>query len=182
MARPDLWPGVHSVHALRDGEPLRGVWYDRTAHSLASRRVGESPSLDEFASEEVLVLDPLPCWAAEGLSEAEGQHRVAELVELLTEEAATEHRARGTRPSEPEAFLRVHPHQRPARTKHSPAPLVHAVTREVRHLFAEAYAMFLEAYQDASALLRAGHRDVEFPEGSFPPRLPFVPALEPGGL
>lgn len=180
VARPELWPGVHSVHALRDGEPLRGIWYDRTAHCLACRRRGAAPDLNEFASEELLELDPLPYWKAEGLSETEIRRRVADMVDTITLDAAAEHRAGGTRPSNPRVFLRVHPHERPKKTKRSPAPLVHAATREVRQLFREAYAIFLEAYQDAAALLRGGVSGVQFPEGSFPPGLPFVPLPEPG--
>jgi REP element-mobilizing transposase RayT len=180
VARPELWPGVHSVHALRDGTPLRGVWYDRTALCLAARGRGNSPALEDHASEEVLVLDPLPCWAAEGLSEEEIRKRVGEIVKQIAQEAATEHQANGTRPSDPESFLGVHPHHRPEKTKRSPAPLVHAATREVRQRFWEAYAIFVDAYAAAVELLRAGCQNVRFPEGSFPPRLPFVPLLEPG--
>ncbi len=33
----------------------------------------------------------------------------------------------------------------------------------------------IAAYREAAGLLAAGERDVEFPEGTFPPRLPFVP-------
>ncbi len=180
VAQPELWPGVHSVQALRNGEPLRGVWYDRTAYCLASRRRGSSPDLNDFASEELLELDPLPCWAAEGLSKTDIRRRVAEMVDTIIRDAAAEHQAAGTRPSSPEVFRRVHPHERPKTTKRSPAPLVHAATREVRQLFREAYAIFLEAYQDAAALLRTGASRVKFPEGSFPPGLPFVPIPESG--
>ena len=38
VASPDLWPEAHSVFALRDGEPLRGTWYDRSALCHAGRR------------------------------------------------------------------------------------------------------------------------------------------------
>jgi hypothetical protein len=177
---PELWPGVHSVFALRDGEPLRGVWYDRTGLCHAGRRKNDDSTLEEFASEEILELDPLPCWVAEGLSTEEMQDRVAEMVEHIADEAAARHRAEGTRPSDPEAYLHVHPHQRPENTKRSPQPFVHAATREVRERFREAYRIFSEAYRAAAELLRAGERDVDFPEGSFPPSAPFVPLLEPG--
>ena len=180
VARPELWPGVHSIHALRDGKPLRGIWYDRTAHRLAGRRSAVMPALEDFASDEILELAPLPCWALQGLTEDEVQSLVARMVDHISHEAAEEHRANGTRPSDPSAFLRVHPHQRPKATKRSPMPLVHAATREVRRRFRAGYAIFLEAYRDAADRLRAGQTDVEFPPGSFPPGLPFVPLLEPG--
>lgn len=33
-----------------------------------------------------------------------------------------------------------------------------------------AYALFVAAYRDAAEKLKAGIRDVVFPQGSFPPR------------
>lgn len=178
--RPELWPGVHSVFALRDGLALRGVWYDRTAHRLASRRRGAKPALEDYASEETLELDPLPCWAAEGLSQEEIQVRVAAILDHINADAQEMHQREGTRASDPTPFLRADPHHRPARTKRSRLPLVHAATREVRKRFHEAYAIFIEAYRSAADLLRQGRSDAEFPEGSFPPRLPFVPLPAPG--
>jgi hypothetical protein len=180
VERPELWPGVHSVFALRDGEPLRGVWYDRSGLCQAGRRKNDDSTLEDFASEELLELDPLPCWEAEGLSSEQVQARVAEMIDHLSNEAAARHRAGGTRPSDPDALLRIHPHQRPERTKRSPRPFVHAATRAVRKHFREAYRIFSGAYRTAAELLRAGERNVEFPEGSFPPSAPFVPWLEPG--
>ena len=38
----------------------------------------------------------------------------------------------------------------------------------------EAYSWFLAAYQKAAERLRAGNLNVAFPEGCFPPPLPFV--------
>ncbi len=180
VALPELWPGVHSVHALRTGAPLHGVWYDRTARCLAGRRKDDGGRLEEFATEETLHLDPLPCWDNQGLSADERQSLVAEMVNCIAEEAAAQHRAEGTRPSNPSAFLRVDPHQRPRRTKRSPRPFVHAASREVRERFREAYRVFSTAYNEAVELLRAGDRTASFPEGSFPPAAPFIPLLEPG--
>lgn len=145
VERPELWPGVHSVFALRDDEPLRGVWYDRTGLCLAGRRKGESPDLADFATEETLELDPLPCWDRQGLSVEERQVFVAEMVEQIAEAAAIEHRANGSRPSDPSHFIRVHPHQRPEKTKRSPSPFVHAASREVRLRFREAYRVVLRS-------------------------------------
>ena len=38
----------------------------------------------------------------------------------------------------------------------------------------ETYAWFVACFREAAAKLRAGDRLVRFPEGSFPPGLPFV--------
>ena len=38
----------------------------------------------------------------------------------------------------------------------------------------EAFLLILAAYYEAAERLKAGERDVEFPENTFPPGLPFV--------
>lgn len=43
-----------------------------------------------------------------------------------------------------------------------------------------AYQLFVEVFRDAAELLKSGHSDPRFPEGSFPPGRPFVPDLAPG--
>jgi hypothetical protein len=45
----------------------------------------------------------------------------------------------------------------------------------------EAYHLFLAAFRDAAERLRASDRTARFPQGSFPPALPFVGALAPLG-
>ena len=59
------------------------------------------------------------------------------------------------------------------KSKKSPAPRVHA-TKAKRKILREADRIFLEAYRHASIRLRTGDRLVKFPEGCFPPGLPFV--------
>src|SRR3954464_11201076 len=56
--------------------------------------------------------------------------------------------------------LAQNPLRRPKKTKKSPAPAFHA------------YALFVAAYRDAAEKLRAGVRNVVFPDGCFPPALP----------
>jgi len=62
---------------------------------------------------------------------------------------------------------------------------VHAVRQTVRKEFHEAYAWFVTAFREAAEKLRAGDRTARFPEGSFPPPLPFararLPAFRPSG-
>ena len=76
-----------------------------------------------------------------------------------------------------------HPHSRPARLDRSPAPMIHAATKEARRLFWEGLRRFVEAYRFAAERLREGDLSVAFPEGSFPPPRQFVPiprARSPG--
>ena len=74
VERPRDWPGVHCVRALLEGEALEGLWFDRTQEYLARRR-GEKFELLQYATREVLELDPLPCW--EHLTAEQRRARVA---------------------------------------------------------------------------------------------------------
>ena len=58
--------------------------------------------------------------------------------------------------------------------KTSPAPPVLAACKKAREEWREALGMFLLAYREAAKLLRKGIQAVVFPEGCFPPGLPFV--------
>ena len=57
--------------------------------------------------------------------------------------------------------------------KKSPAPRFHAFTKEARQALRDAYFAFAAAFQVASERLRGGDRPAVFPEGCFPPALPF---------
>lgn len=172
VARPGDWPGVHSVEALLTGQPLRGYWFDRT-REYAARRRGREYGVYDFADEETLELDPLPCWAH--LSPDLYRLRIAQLVTDIE----NEHRCvdEGLDPAilGVEAILRQNPHEKPLHTKTSPRPLFHTATRRVfRELYA-AYSWFVGAYYDAVERLRAGCEKPRFPEGCFPPAMPFIP-------
>ncbi|MCP4053601.1 MAG: hypothetical protein GY739_11135, partial [Mesoflavibacter sp.] len=64
---------------------------------------------------------------------------------------------------------------RPAKLDRSPAPDFHARHDKVRKAMRNAYALVVAAYAQAAKRLRAGDRLVNFPEGTHPPSLPFVP-------
>lgn len=178
VARPREWPGAHSTQALLDGSGLEGVWYSRTREYNARRRRGPVDPKD-FATPYQLRLEPLPCWRH--LSAEAVRGLVRELVEAIEIETAQAHQCQGTRPLGVAAILRQHPHQRPARSPHSPAPLFHAASKRVRQELRAAYAAFLAAFREAAERLRAGESDVRFPEGAFPPPRPFVlPEAAPG--
>ncbi len=61
VERAIQWPGVHSARALTRDHSLRGWWFDRSKE-FAARRRGEPYGRLEYATEETVVLDPLPCW------------------------------------------------------------------------------------------------------------------------
>ncbi len=61
------------------------------------------------------------------------------------------------------------------RVEKSPRPRFHAATKRVLKQLREAHAEVVAAFREASQRLLAGDRDAEFPEGTFPPGLAFVP-------
>ena len=79
------WPGVHCVRNLLAGEPLEGLWFDRTKEYSARNR-GKTISPGQFATTETVTLSPLPCW--EHLSPEQLRSRVEAIVQRIEETAA----------------------------------------------------------------------------------------------
>jgi hypothetical protein len=165
------WPGIHSVREILTGEPIRGLWFDRTKE-YAARNRGEDFGRLRYATEEAFELTPLPCWAH--LPPETYRQRVAELVEEIESKAAAELASAGREPLGVDGVLRQDPETHPPRSKKSPAPMFHAATRAMRKAFWEAYSMFVAAFREAAERLKSGERTARFPVGSFPPGLPFV--------
>jgi hypothetical protein len=162
---------VSGVDALLTGEPLDGLWFDRTKEYAARMRREDFDRL-RYATVEILTLDPLPCW--NGLSDAQYRERIASLVARIEAEAQARRESQGREPLGREAILAQEPHSKPVRSKKSPAPRFHAFRKTVRRELYEAYAWFVAAFRDASEKLRSGDLTAKFPPGSFPPALPFV--------
>ena len=173
MLRCRQWPGLQCIDALTEGKPLEGIWYDRSLQYEATRR-GKEVDPEAFIERYQLQLEPLPCWAH--LPPEEYRHRVREIVEDIEEQAERRIKATGVWPVGVETIRHQNPHDRPMKSKKSQAPLFHAGSKAVRRTMYDAYRLFVEAYRHAAARLRAGDRSVKFPEGCFPPRLPFVRA------
>ncbi len=167
------WPGVHSAEALTEGKVLVGHWYDRTKERAARQLKGKNVDREDFATEERLVLSPIPCWAH--LPPSTVRQRVAEIVARIDEAGARERRRTSRRSLGVKKVLRVRPHKRPRRVEKSPKPRFHAATTRVLRQLRDAHAEVVAAFREASARLLAGEVDVVFPEGTFPPGLPFVP-------
>jgi len=173
VARVEDWPGVHSAHALLTGEPVEGIWYDRTlARSLRLRR--KTPEPGQIEIPQTVALSQLPCW--KHLTPEVYRARVADLVRQIEATAAIERAKRNVEPLGAEKVLEQDPETRPETLDRSPAPFIHAATRRIRKELWEAYGWFVAAYREAADKLRNGDRNAAFPPGSFPPHLPFVPA------
>ena len=172
VERPELWPGVQGVTASIAGRPLEGRWYNRTREHVERQR-GEKVDAEALATDEVLVLSPLPCW--EDLTDEKIQEKVMELVEQATEEAALERNLTGRQVLGVEAILAMDPLSSPLTVERSPKPRFHAFRTAVWKQMWVAYALVLAAFRDAAERLREGDREAVFPEGTHPPGLPFVP-------
>ena len=173
--RVEEWPGVQSATALIAGESLSGHWYNRTRQNAVSQGKGKRADVDEmeFASEERLAFSPLPCWAH--LSDAEYRQRVAEVVEEIEDEGAHKRKDEKKTSMGAKEILRQKPQHRPKKKRGSPRPRFHAKDHWIWKRMMEAWREIVAAFREASARFLAGERDVEFPEGTFPPHRPFVP-------
>jgi REP element-mobilizing transposase RayT len=169
---PGDWPGVQCVAALLEGEPLTGLWFDRTLEYEAIRKGTALGPLD-FATPETVRLEPLPCWAP--LPVEVYRQRVADIVRQILEEWAGARRLSSLPSMGRDAILRQNPHAQPLQVKRAPSPACHAASKKWRRRLRESYALFLAAYRRASERLRAGDLTARFPPGCFPPPLPFVP-------
>lgn len=171
VARPRDWPGAQCVEALVEGVSLKGLWLDRT-QEYAARVRGESFPRLRYATVETIKLGRLPCWRH--LSKREYAIRVGEVILEIEAETTARHAREGTRPLGVKAILAQDPHDRPEKLKKARAPAFHAVTKSARRELVEAYRWFVGAYRQAAERLGQGIEGARFPEGSFPPRLPFV--------
>jgi hypothetical protein len=165
------WPGVHAIRPLLDGEPVQGHWFDRT-QEYAARRRGEEFDRLRYATPYTVTLSPLPCW--EDLPPEVLKKRIAEVVEEIDAEAEARREKTAVPPMGADKIRRQNPHERPLRTKKSPAPLFLAATKRVREDLLSAYYAFVAAFREAAEKLKAGERGALFPAGSFPPAMPFV--------
>jgi putative transposase len=176
VGSPKAWPGCSSAAALTTGAKLLGTWHDRAGEYRARRRGGEIRRA-EFQTIYPVTLSPLPCWRH--LEAAEHRKACAELVAAIEATAAAERASGGRLPVGVTRILAANPHDLPASSDRSPAPLVHASSALVRRAFKAAYAAFVGAFRAAADALRRGERGVEFPLAAFRPPGPFV-AAAPG--
>ncbi len=176
VKRPEDWPGPSSTEALLTGRTVRGVWFDRSAEYEA-RRCNRSFGKYEFAEVHDLELTPIPAWAH--LSFGERRERVREMVRQITAETREQTEKTGRSTVGVKRILRQDPHDKPAKSKSSPKPIVHAKSPGVRRAMKIEFYLFRSAYREASEALRAGDFSVEFPPGSHRPRLPFVTGMPP---
>ena len=176
LESPKDWPGAKCLPALLEGKTIRGAWFDRTAECRARQR-GKLYDKYDYTTFYDVPLSPLPCW--EHLSRQERQKICVDMVADIEREAEETNRLESRTPIGPEAILAQSPFDTPKTTKRSPAPLCHASSKATRTDYREALGMFLAAYGEQAQLVMDGRADeARFPEGCFPPSMPFVPISE----
>jgi REP element-mobilizing transposase RayT len=187
VAKVEQWPGIHFGKTLLEGrEWLVGKWINRTkkrrleveAQGKKAKAEGKKVRRKDYTCTLTLKLEQLPCWSH--LPWGEYLARIEEIVKRVEREAEVERELRGMEVVGEQAICLRNPQTRPNEVESSPAPLVHAASKRARLEWREAFAWFLMEYREASELLRNGDRNAPFPEGCFPPGLPFVRSA--GGL
>lgn len=124
----------------------------------------------QYATQEELELDPLPCWRH--LSPEQYRAQIATLVETIAPEARACRQGSGIKPLGPAPILAQDPLARPRKSKRSSAPRVHAASKLVRKAMYEAYAWFVACFREAAAKLRAGVSPGEIPRRELPAGAP----------
>ncbi len=176
VARPVDWPGPQTVAELCLGYDFvtGGVWHDKDGENEARRR-GKTVDHEDFVHRHLITqLSPLPCWRNQ--DRAEIAARVRTYVAEIEQATRERHTDAGTRPLGVKAVLRMHPFDKPETTKRSYARRFVAATQEALRELWEEWKAFLLTYRQASDDLKAG-LEANFPPGSFPPGLPYVPDL-----
>ena len=100
---------------------------------------------------------------------------MADLLEQIEQETLERRRPNPPRILGRKQILKADPLHRPKDLNRSPAPAFHTATAKVFKELCDAYKWFVVAYRAAADALKEGRLDVAFPEGCFPPALPFVP-------
>jgi REP element-mobilizing transposase RayT len=165
------WPGASGLAQMLDPTAeIVGIWYDRSK-AYRMRLAGLEVRPEDWTVEERIQLTPLPV-----LSRLSLNRQIALVRRLVFEIEREAKLARGEGVLGAEAITAQHPHDAPQTLKRSLTPLVHAGSLAAWRAFKETYRAFVAAYCVARNRLRAGAKDVVFPEGSFPSPMPFVRA------
>ncbi len=175
------WPGIHAARQLVAGKPLEGYWWNRSKEWAARNRRQDYGTYD-YATRYSIRFAQLP--AFRHLSPEEYREKVGDLVREIEEEgerARGGQRGAGAPSGRPvagvEKILSQNPLEPPTRvTKRSPKPLFHFASKEERDDLVAGFLAFQAQYQTASEALRGGNLKAAawFPDGCYPPALPFV--------
>lgn len=162
------WPGLHSATHLMTGRPMEGLWFDRTREYRRRRAAAEEPAV-----REKVWFSPLP--AFEHLSRRKWRLFVRGMVEEIDQTYAADRKLEGQACLGAAKVLAMDPEFRPSTRKKSPKRRFHAVDPDVLKALNDLWQQVVTAYRDAATALKQCALLPAFPEGTFPPSLPFVP-------
>jgi REP element-mobilizing transposase RayT len=172
VEKSEQWPGVHSVFALRDGVPLKGIWRDQTKEYEA-RIAGKEVTPGQFDTEYTVVLSPLPCWA--NLSAEDYAKQFGELLRDEEADCQTKREQAGkTSVLGVMHILTENSHDAPAQTKRSRRPACHTSSKELWKEYKDRYREFVQNFRTAAKRLRDRLFPVTFPDGCFWPAIGYV--------
>jgi len=167
IERVKNWEGMSSYNQLATGRVDRFSYINRTAwHKAGGWRCKKPRSV--FTEWVEVKLSPIPSW--EPLPPKERQELFRRRVRELETEFRQKREAEGRRAMTRLAMEKVAHRDRPrARPERTPQPLCHSSTLEGALEFKAGWRYFLDDYFKASGMFLEGHRNVEFPKGSFRP-------------
>ena len=171
------WPGIHAARQLVSGKPLEGYWFNRSKEWAARNRRQEYGTYD-FATQYSIRFAQLP--SLRHLTPEEYRDKVAELIQEIEEEG--KQKRDGNPVAGVEKILSQDPFEPPTRqTKRSSRPLFHVASKEERDGYLAGFLAFQAQYRMASEAFRSGNLKAAgwFPEGCFPPALPFTGSPPP---
>jgi hypothetical protein len=176
VATSAAWPGASCVEALTRGKLLRGTWINRSEEFCARAR-GERVRPSDHQTIHDIQLTPLPALASRTSDQSQAEFR--RLLKEIHTEAMAVNKALGRTPIGAAKVLDQDPHHRPDSLDRRPAPFVHCKDRYQAIEFRFAYQAFITGHCSATAhLYQNAHQLTHaFPEGAFPPALPFVRAV-----
>ncbi len=171
VERPEEWPGLHLAHALERGYDTvtGGIWHDLSAQYRAEKRAQRVRTADFIERDLSVELSPLPCWDA--LSWRQRRDAARDLIDQVVREAQSERGERSVVGAD--AVRQQEPLSAPAESDRRHAPPCHAASRKARRELLHELRSFADAFLEAAGALREG-RWASFPEGCFPPGLPYV--------
>ncbi len=169
--KPEEWPGVHCVEALRKDKPLHGVWHDRTAQYRAARSESGKKKAQSHTTTYTIRLTAPPQLRHLGYDAFRA------LIDTLRREAiaAGEAAREGKEPLGAKAILAQNPFDAPDLPKRGPAELCHAATQSAKDAFMEAYRAAVAQYHAATKRLRAEIGQYQFPQLTIPPATSLAP-------
>jgi REP element-mobilizing transposase RayT len=175
VEHPRDWPGVHGHKALCEGEPLEGIWINRTALNGAKRRAQRrglsAPNESQFTERLTLQLTQPRMWRDVDPHTHQGRCRA--WAESVAQQYAEARLVTGDRVLGAARILTQDLRQRrPLRP--SPRPLCRAGCAARFAALLQRYHEFAAQYREASGRLRAAlaydgrSAQVSFPLGGVP--------------